>query len=185
MTIDELRARASYHFAMADRQRRHAGFFSAFFGWTNPVLAAIITALISGKYGDFTEVALWLSLLLTILTVINATAKPSEDFRNSARYASLFWSFEKLLDLNIDEINSAKISEEDKRALSNAMLREKIVELESIVAGYNASFIPAQPVSGGRNDADGLLAKIAPGGWPGSKASPDGGRREHPAPSAG
>lgn len=153
-SIDEIRKTADFHFNLADKQRAQAAFFATALTWTIPLLAALVSAFVTGKYfigtKNLADVAVSLSLLLTLLSIIQATAKPDKVFRSSAYFASAFRSFKIRMDHDIQRIQidtTTTDNEKAKRLLD--CLEKKNVELEELISTFNNSFM-VDPGNGGQ-----------------------------------
>jgi hypothetical protein len=154
MALEKIRERASYHFNLADKQTRSAARWATLFRWGIPILSAFITAAVSGELMlyDFNlkDYVVWFALLLTLMTVANSVARPSDHFRNGAIYANRFWAFITALDIGIEEIDNQNVDAETKKRLASAYIAKKNNELANLIDEFNSTFLPAQSPEGSK-----------------------------------
>jgi len=144
-SIDKIRGTADFHFDLANKQRRQAAFFATAFTWIIPLLAALVSAFVTGRYffgnTNLADFAAPLSLVLTLLSIIQATAKPDKVFRSSAYFASAFRSFNVRMDHDIARVQIGAIANEEKTKRLLDCLEKKNHELEQLISEFNNSFI--------------------------------------------
>ncbi|WP_137175501.1 hypothetical protein [Massilia sp. HP4] len=144
-SIDRINETADFHFNLADKQRGQAAFFATALTWTIPLLAALVSAFITGQYfigkTNLADLAVPLSLVLTLLSIIQATAKPDKVFRSSAYFASAFRSFKIRMDHDIQRVQIGASTDDEKTKQILDCLDKKNVELEQLISTFNSSFI--------------------------------------------
>lgn len=151
-TFEEIVATTNYHFDQASREVKRSAFWATLFKWGIPILSAIVTAVLAGKLMigevNLEVTGVWLSLLVTIMTVANSVARPGQAFRDAAMYANKFRAFGIALKVGMDRIRNTSAQEHEKNKAVSDYLDEKNKELAQLISDYNGAFIPSQPDKG-------------------------------------
>lgn len=113
---EDMLNRIQYHIELTSAQSRRYYIIYRSLQWGIPIISAILTISASGKAGaSFEAMAVWIGIIITILTSINSALLPGERFVSSSLYANKFSTFRTSLNLEIKKIEDNIDDDKEKK----------------------------------------------------------------------
>lgn len=135
--VREILDRISYHIDITRVQSKRYHILSEALHWTIPILSAWLTFELSSEATPTFSAAV-LSLVITILSVINSTFRPAERFAFAVAYSNKFWEFHTRLVLDLEEwLTPADEGRSRKKRALNDLLRHRNREAAKLIEEFN------------------------------------------------